>query len=370
MKHISKLKIAIVHDVLDEIGGSEQVVLALTRTFPQADIFTTWKRVSAITKNLYPHIISTWKVPYILRRYKSYLKPIINLYWETLDFSNYEIVISSSHSFSSKNIITPPHIKHICYCHTPPKYLYMEASEKRHSRFLLGLKQLVLSHMRMYDFIAAQRPDFFIAGSQTVKARIKKYYGREAEVVYPPVAVPKIPPTQHRQDYYLSVGRLTKQKKIDLAIKACNTSGDTLIIIGEGDERSYLEKIAGPTIKFLGFVDENTKIHYLRHARAFLFPAVDEDFGMAPVEAMAHGTPVIAYWGGGVRETVVEGKTGLFFHSHSVDALLQTMVEFNIRHFNPIVCYKQAQKFSEEKFSRQIRNIVLKQYNNGQNIFI
>jgi len=366
MKSIKKLNIAIVHDIFGQYGGSENVAIELARIFPNADIYTTWfDHHNPAYHLLQKRIKSSFPVfhPYSLFRNKNYLKPIIQAYWEKLDFSSYDLVFSSSHSYSSKAIITPPQVRHICYCHTPPKYLYTEYSESniKNSRFFLT--QIALSLLRQSDYVAAQRPDIFVTNSKTVQSRIQKYYRRNSFIVYPPVNVPKkYQPTHNKEDYYIYLGRLSKGKNISLAIHACNALRRRLIVAGDGPERHCLQTIAGPTIQFTGGVNETMKQKLLTNARGCIFPCIDEDFGIVPVEAMAYGTPVIALYSGGVTETVIEGRTGIFYYRDSVDSLVDAIKKFEIMHFHPRMCYKQAKKFSSELFKKNILSLLSKIY--------
>lgn len=362
MKNLNRIKTAIVHDALLEDGGSERVLLALSKILPKADIYTSLVKTENLTyKKLKKRIKRLWSSNPLLTYRASYLKPFINLYWESLNLSNYDLVISSSHSFSSKSIVTGPGTIHICYCHTPPKFLYPELAETdTNKQTSLPIKKVVFSLMRNYDFVAAQRPNFFIANSKTVQRRINKYYRRDSRLIYPPVSVPKTPPSREGiKDYYICISRLMKTKGADLAIDAFNTLGKKLIILGEGNELKRLRKKAGSTVKLRGYVNEKAKNQFLKQTKALIFPSIDEDFGIVPVEAMARGVPVIAFYSGGPRETIVEGKTGVFFREHTPEALVDTVRSFETMNFDPHTCYQQAKKFSNKKFEREINRFIL-----------
>lgn len=363
---LSSLKVAIVHDILTHAGGAEKVVEAILKLFPTADVYTSLID-NGLTqlKNIRGRVIKHWKYLPIIAERSLFTRFLIRAYWESLDFSAYSLVISSSDVFSSKSIITKPETLHVCYCHAQPKDLYPVDNIGSKRGVVKFFKTLLLSRMRMLDFVAAQRPDFFIANSKTVQERIRKYYRRDAVVVYPPVLIPQNPPVHRvRKDYYVFVGSLEKSKGVELAIDACNKLQKKLIIIGT-DNQSLKQKLRDTrSIVLTGYISEKEKIHYLQHARAFLFPATDEDFGMALVEAMGHGTPVIAYWGGGVRETVIEGKTGLFFREHSVHELIKTMNQLDSLCIDPLDCYAQAKKFSYDTFQHNFSRIIKGVYAN------
>jgi len=218
-------------------------------------------------------------------------------------------------------------------------------------------KLFLYSRLRNADYVAAQRPDVLIANSQTVAQRIKKYYRRQAIVIHPPVSIPPTLPSTTKADFFLVLSRLSQVKNVHLAIHACNRLKLPLVIAGEGSQRQYLESIAGPTVSFKGFVSEAEKIQLLSTAKAFIFPAIDEDFGIAPVEAMGYGTPVIALKSGGVTETVKEGVTGLFFNHPSADSLAAALKSFNPKDFDAQIIYRHAKRFGEDTFKKKILEI-------------
>ena len=358
---ISEKKIAIVHDALLEDGGSERVLLALSEILPKAGIYTSLVNTDTQTyKKLKKRIKRIWSNNPLLAYRASYFKPFINLYWENLDLTGYDLVISSSHSFSSKSIVTGPDTVHVCYCYTPPKFLYPELAETDvNNKAFQSIKRIVYSPMRNYDFVAAQRPDFFIAISREVQRRINKYYRRNSVLIYPPVSVPPTPPRRRKiKNYYMLISRLYKVKGVDLAIDTFNQLKKKLVIVGVGNELGRLRKKAGKNIIFKGYLDENIKIAYLKQAKALIFPSIDEDFGIVPVEAMAQGVPVIALFSGGTKETVADGKTGIFFHEFNQKALVGAVKRFETMNFDPNTCYKQAKKFSEDRFEKEIRKFL------------
>jgi glycosyltransferase involved in cell wall biosynthesis len=366
------MKVAIIHDHLLYLGGAERVLFTLLNIFPQADIYTF-----LITKNNLIEIqkLTTGKIfssrfnliPIITCNFADWFKLIIYSYWESLDLSRYDLVISSSHSFSSKSVITSPNSLHIAYIYTTPKYLYSEFNETRQIKS--GLTKIfispLLSYLRLEDFISAQRADILIANSFTVKKRIQKYYRRDSVVLFPPIKLPDKNIRNKKGEFFIIVSRLVKQKGIDLAIKACNELKLPLIIIGEGKEENYLKSIAGTTIQFKGYLNDAEISTAYSKAKALIYCSRDEDFGLVPVEAMAHGIPVIAYNSGGVSETVVNNKTGILINEYTQEALIKALVNFNNINLSSYDCHKQASKFSENNFTSKFKNLV---FNNIKNI--
>lgn len=363
-------KIAIISDVLMEYGGAENVVESFLKIFPKADLYTLFIVPDArkkVEKN-YPEItIHTSVFQWLIRKnqvskYISIIKVFSWIYWQFLDLKEYDIVISSSHSFMSKNVNKGSNAFHLSYVHTPPRYLYDEFNElnwikKRPWNWLFWPIKLIL---KTIDKKGAEGPDVLVTNSNNVKKRIKKYYGRESVVVYPAVEVGKIKNKNEEKNYYVCLSRLVKQKGIDLAIKAFTELRLPLVVVGDGDELRYLKKIAGPTIKFIGNCSDRKKIEILRGAKALIYTSKEEDFGIVPVEAMAAGVPVIAYNSGGVKETIIEGITGLFYNDFTVDSLTRAINLFKNKFFKVSDCKKQAKKFREEVFREQILKIIKK----------
>jgi len=287
-----------------------------------------------------------------------------------MDFSKYDMVIVSATGAYTPNLINKNSALQICYCHTPPRYLYGYATARNWQKypFFKFLGEIANHFLRQVDFKSAQNPDFFIANSQEVASRIEKFYRREAVVIYPPVDV------SHSSDslvhnsgnnskcYFLAGGRLARPKRVDLAVVACTKLKLPLIVFGKtfagyGDE---LRKLAGTNVKFVGEITDEAKLKLMVGAKAFIFPADNEDFGITPVEAMSVGAPVIAFRSGGVVESVVEGKTGVFFDEPTVDSLIEAIKKFGKMKFNLDDCLKQAQKFSKEIFKKEMIKFVEK----------
>ncbi|MBU1326563.1 glycosyltransferase [Patescibacteria group bacterium] len=357
------MKVAVVHDVFIEFGGAERVLLSLLKLYPRADVYipllaSKWRNtLEATTKGKI--ISSLFNYIPLIHSASILLKPFLYVYWEQLDLTEYDLVLSSSHSFSSKSVITGPEALHVSYVHTPPRYLYAEYNETRALRhpFVKILLSPLLSWLRVRDFIGAQRPDVLVANSKTVQTRIKKYYRRESTVVYPPVDIPKKIPKRNPK-YFLCVSRLSKQKGIDLAIRTCNKLKEPLMIVGAGSQGEYLRSIAGPTIRFKGWVPDERMHDVYAGAKALIYPSIEEDFGIVPVEAMAHGVPVIAYDSGALKESIVDGKTGVFFAVFTEQSLIQAMVRFTKTRFFSRAIVNQAKKFTKHLFEKNIQSLI------------
>jgi glycosyltransferase involved in cell wall biosynthesis len=279
------------------------------------------------------------------------------LAWEEFDFSEYDLVLTTN-SACAKGVITRPGTVNVCYCHTPCRYiwdLYPQYTRGMRSKPLIAP---VAHWLRLWDRVSADRVDHFVANSHEVAARIRRHYGRDSEVIYPPVDVERITPSgTDPEDFYLVVARLVPYKRVDLAVAAANRLGRRLLIVGEGSERRKLESIAGPTVEFLGRrTDEEIAELYAR-CRAFLFPGL-EDFGIAPVEAQAAGRPVIAFGAGGALETVVDGKTGVLFPMQTPEALVAAITRLEATSFDAALCRRNAERFSAERFRTRLRRTV------------
>ncbi len=348
-------RIAIIHDVFTEDGGAERVLRAIITLYPSADVYVPVLSQGArgvLEKLTTGMVYSAWFNALILYNPSSVLwKMLFYWYFEQLDLSRYDLVVSSSHMFSSKSIITSPNTTHISYIHTPPRYLYAEYNEVQVLKrpiFRLLLSPL-LSWLRVLDYIGAQRPDILISNSKTVQARIKKYYKRDSVVIYPPIK--RLKATLRRSpQYFLCVSRLARQKGIDLAIRACNELGESLVIVGVGAEDAYLRSIAGPTIKFMGHVTDQDMPNVYRHAKALIYPAKEEDFGMVPVEAMLQKVPVIGFASGGVLETVKHETMGILFSDWSKESIVDAIKKFKEKKYRFIFNTATLEKYTEPYF--------------------
>lgn len=362
-------KIAIVHDWFDVWGGSEKVVYVLMEMFPEADLYTLLISKSAekyIKKNFPKIRIKTS----IFQKFRFCLDWGFNLaviklfswyFWEKIDLSDYNLIISSSHSFGAKAVGKKKKKKtlHISYIHTPPKYLYEEKSENWWFK-----KTILASFLRMIDKNGSKRPDVLVANSETVKRRIKKYYGREAEIIYPPVDINsnfiKEKRVKNKKEYYLWFSRLTRQKGVELAVKTALEYKINLVVVGGGPLKKEMEKKSQGKIKFFGYVNENKKRELFLNAKGLIFTAVDEDFGMIPVEAMKYGKAVIAFNSGGIKETIIDGKNGILFDDYSENCLYRAIKRFEKSKFDEAKIKKWSKRFSKEKFKKDFYSLLEK----------
>lgn len=362
-KSLKQLRVAIVHDFLVNTGGAEKVTQVLSEIFPQAPIYTLLYK-SQVGK-LFPKrkiIVSYLQIWHKLGIPTKFLFPFMPQAIEGFDFSDYDLVISSNNSFAG-GIITPPDAFHLSYCHSPTRYLWdayhSYTEEQKAPGWVKNIVKKMLHNLRIWDRLSADRVQQYIANSKHVRNRIRKYYKKDAEVIYPPVDVHLIKPKKDNTGYFIIISRLVSYKKIDIAVMACNMLKLPLIIIGDGEARKNLEKIAGPTIEFLGWQDDKNKVEYLRNARALIFPG-EEDFGIVPVEAMAAGKPVIAYGKGGVTESVVKNKTGIFFDELTPKSLVSALRRFMgmERKFDYKEISTHASNFNKERFKQDIVSLI------------
>jgi len=352
------LKVALVHEWLISWGGSESVLLSLSRLFPGAPIFTSIYapdsrvRLAFAECEIEPGVLQL--IPGVQRLYRGLL-PLMPWAFKRMDLKDFDLVISSSHAFA-KAISVAPDAYHLCYCHTPPRYLWdLYDSYNPGLQGVLGSP--LLKYLKRKDFQVAKNVSGFIANSAYVADRIARSYGRDATVVYPPVDVDQFDVVAVQGSYYLAGGRMVKYKRLDKAIEAANRGKLRLIVFGDGPERARLTRLAGPTVEFTGGVTQPQLAELIRHSRAFLFPGV-EDFGILPVEVQAGGRPVIALAQGGALETVKAGVTGLLYEDDSVDGLLDAVHRFEPNAFNPMECRLNALRFSRDRFEKEMAEII------------
>jgi glycosyltransferase involved in cell wall biosynthesis len=361
----AKLKVAIIHDLLVSYGGSEQVLLDLHQMFPDAPIYTTVfdpSRLPARFANLAVRTSFLQRIPSISRNYGA-IVPLMPVAFRSFDLRGYDLVLSSAHAFS-KAVIAPPDAFHLCYCYTPLRYAWSHQEEylaRLPIRAVLHpLGRMALARLQKWDYAAAQGVDRFIAISENVRDRIARYYGRDSDVVYPAVNLTRfIAATgpERSDDSFLVVSRLFSYKRVEVAVEACTRLQLPLKVIGRGPEMARLRGIAGPTVRFLGEVDDQTLESAYRECRALIFTS-DEDFGLVPLEAMGSGRPVLALNRGGARETVVAGVTGAFYEDAGPDALIEAMQHFRPDDFDPIACRHRAEEFSLERFRCGIETVI------------
>ncbi len=356
---------ALVHDYIKEYGGAERVLEALHDMYPSAPIFT----LVYCPEFLGPHRkrFSKWDIktsplndiPF-KERFISIYRLIAPWVFKIFNFSGYEVIIVSATGAYSPNMINKKNAKQICYCHTPPRYLYGYATAREWKKipFLRILAGGMNHILRMVDFWSSQNVDIYIANSEEVRARIQKFYRKDALVIYPPVDV--VGKSTKKENYFIAGGRLARPKHFDLIINTANEANLSVKIFGKGFARygEELYALAGSTVEFVGEITDEEKLKLMSHAQAFIMASGDEDFGIVPVEAMGVGTPVIAYKSGGLKETVIDGKTGVFFESLTAASLGEAIKRFKKLKIKPEDCILQAKKFSKEHFEKGIEKVV------------
>jgi glycosyltransferase involved in cell wall biosynthesis len=377
------MKIALVHDYLKEYGGAERVLQTLHEMWPEAPIYTAFCLKDSAAGKAFADVkvIESWLAPLI--KYKNLYSPLrflTPLIWKSFNFSNYDLVITSASWYITRGFRIGKKTKILCYCHTPPRALYGYPTSIEWQRYWpIRIYGTIVNHfLRFYDYYSAQQVDQFIANSKNVATRIKKFYRRQATVIYPPVEVEEIIQATRGlkpKDYYLIASRVVGAKGIELAAEAAEKAKVNLKILGEPAGLRWfggkLEGLKSKRVEFLGRVSDENLYRYYGQCKAFLALATDEDFGMTLVEAMAAGRPVIAFRGGGYLETVVEGKTGEFFNPPSreasagrgdpmLESLVQVLKKFDPKKYKPEDCLAQAKKFSKERFKREIKEFVKK----------
>jgi len=360
------VKVALVHDYLKEYGGAERVLMALHEMFPEAPIYTIFSTPGspAAIEFRTARIVQSWFswIPFC-EKLISPLRFLIPLIWSSTNLDGYDLIISSASWAITKGFSNGKN-KEICYCHTPPRFLYgYETSRNWKKHWYIRVYATIVNHfLRMYDFKRAQKVTQFMANSLETQKRIEKFYRRDSFVINPPVDVEKIKRYKgdegNKGKYFITGGRLEAAKKFDLIIQACNTFKAPLKIFGRGSQEEYLKKIAGDTVEFLGPIPDEEKFRLIGSAKAFIVAGQDEDFGITPVEAMAAGTPVVAFKSGGYLESVVPDKTGIFFDEYTSLSLSRAMQKVGKMKFEKKELQKQAERFSKEKFVERMKEIV------------
>ena len=348
------MKIAIVHDYFIQMGGAEKVAEELHAIFPSSTMITT------VDIRRTPGTVTSWMryLPITERNHRLFFL-LFPLAVETLDLTAYDLIISSSSGYA-KGIKKRKDAVHICYCHTPMRWVWRYAEYAKRESFgavTRSILPLLLSLLKKWDLAAAKRPDYYIANSNVVADRIRNFYGRESIVIPPPIDTGRFAGEGPDGDFYLILSRLASYKRLDLAVEACKRLDRPLIVIGDGPARRELESIAGPKTHFLGRQVDQVVADYARSCKALLFPG-EEDFGMTPVEINAAGRPVIAFRAGGATETVVEGRTGVFFDQQSPESLMSAIQNFELLSWDRRELINHAEQFSREVFASTMRQFV------------
>ncbi|MGE5041274.1 MAG: glycosyltransferase [Candidatus Levyibacteriota bacterium] len=349
------MKIALVYDRINKWGGAERILMLLHEMFPRAPVYTSvYDPVAAPwAKDLKIHTSFLESIPYA-RRHHEFFALLMPLAFESFDFDSYDVVISLT-SEAAKGIVTKPGTRHICICLTPTRYLWSEYRSYFPSQLERFIFAPIIFYLRMWDKVAAGRPDKIISISKTVQERVKKYYKRDSEIAYPPLFLKGQKDKTKDEGYFLVVSRLsrfTPHKRVEIAIKAANKLKLPLKVVGAGDI-SYFKEMAGRTVEIVGSTTDKELEQYYKNCTALIFPGI-EDFGLVMVEAQAYGKPVIAYRGGGATEIIREGKTGVFFDRPNVNSLVNTLKSFDKRVYNGNRCKENARRFSVQNFKRMI----------------
>ncbi|AEE15752.1 glycosyltransferase [Treponema brennaborense] len=361
------MKVAIVHDWLVNYGGAELFVEYLLKLYPDAELFTLVydkKRLGAHFEHCKIHTSFFQRIPFSSKIYTKLLKFMPSAF-ESFDFSGFDLVISSSSS-CAKGVITPPYVPHVAFIHSPMRYAWdLFFDYRKRSGFLTRLfMDTWMPQIRLWDYVSSQRVDLLAANSRYIARRIKKFWNRDAAVVYLPVDVSRFTPCDDEPDtFYVAFSRLVPYKRIDLAVSACKKLGRKLIVIGSGSEEKRLRKLAAGdrNIVFTGRLSDEALLNYLQRCRALIFCA-EEDFGFVPLEVQACGRPVIAFGRGGAKETVVDGKTGIFFEKQETDSVADAILSFEALDqksvFKKDVISAHAKSFTEERFQREFKALV------------
>ncbi len=358
------MRLALVHDWLNQLGGAENVLEAMAGLYPDAPIYT-----SMYAPDRMPDVYRSWDIRVTwmdrlpgIHRYQQPYFPLYPRAFGALDLSDYDVILSNKSGFCHG--VMSGDALHICYCLAPTRYVWQFDAYAARERITAGMAAIirpVISQLRRWDYEAAQRVDYFVAISSDIQQRIAHFYNSESTIIYPPVDTQRYQPNATHEDYFLVVSRLIPYKRIDLAVRACTELDLPLVVAGDGRDRSRLEAIAGPTVKFLGRVPDADLPDLLARCRAFLFPGM-EDFGIAPVEAQAAGRPVIAFRGGGALDTVIEGTTGVFFEHQTVADLKDVLQEFDAEAFETADCVENAKLFDAAVFHRKLAAFIEARY--------
>ncbi|MGB9911186.1 MAG: glycosyltransferase [Microgenomates group bacterium] len=364
------MRVALVYDRVNKWGGAERVLLALHEIWPEAPLFTAvynpkkaqWAKVFQV----FPSFLNKFPLGKTYHELYPWLMPLA---FESFNFDNFEVVISVT-SEAAKGIITKPSTLHICYCLTPTRYLWSGYDDYFKNKMLRLITKPIVNYLRKWDKIASWRPDCYVAISQNIQQRIKKYYCQDSELIYPPIDTEffklkakssKRKTEKKNTKYFLIVSRLVPYKKIDIAVKAFNDLGLPLKIIGIGKQMGKLKRMANKNIEFLGQLTDEKLLSYYQNCLAVIFPQ-EEDFGLVPLEAQACGKPVIAFRGGGAKETIIENKTGIFFDHQTPESLITAIKKFKKMKFKVEDCQQNALRFSKERFKKEFKDLVIRKW--------
>lgn len=363
------MKIAIIHDWFDTPGGAENVIENILEIYPGADLFSLVDFFSDEHRKKYlrgKKVTTSFiqKLPFSSTKFRNYL-PLFPIAIEQFNLDKYDLIISSSHAVA-KGVLTGPHQLHICYQYSPMRYAWdmYHTYFKEHN--IAGIKAFilrkVLHKIRIWDVVSSNRVDNFIAISTLIQHRIQKYYKRESKVIFPPVDTEKFICKEKKEEYYFTASRLVPYKKVKLIVQAFNENGRPLKIAGSGEQYEEIKRIAKDNIEVLGYCDDNEMVHYMQHSKAFVYAAF-EDFGIVPVEAMACGTPVIAYGKGGVLDTVKDEETGILFEEQTIESLNSAIVQFENITFDAEEISEHAKYFSSKRFQKEFKAFIDEQIN-------
>jgi glycosyltransferase involved in cell wall biosynthesis len=357
------MKVALVYDRVNKWGGAERVLLSLHKIFPQADLYTSvYNEETKWAKIFKVHSSFLQNFPFAKKSHEIY-PLLMPLAFESFNFEGYDLVISIT-SEAAKGIITGPETLHVCYLLTPTRYLWSGYQDYFRDPIIRYLTKPLIAYLRNWDLVASKRPDKIIAISTDVKKRIKKYYGIDSEIIFPPIfeTEDKEEKKSKRGDYYLVVSRLVYYKRIDLAVKAFTKLGKPLKIVGTGGEIESLKKIAGPNIEFLGYLTDEELSVYYKNCRALVFPG-KEDFGLVMAEAQNFGKPVIAFKGGGALDIIIKGKTGELFEKQTEESLSKALKLFESKRYNTNQSRENAKRFLFDNFKKQFLESLDKELN-------
>ena len=354
-------KIAFVHDNFAQQGGAERVAEEIAKMMPYADILSTVTVDRKLSRYIRSRQVrTTWmqRLPAMDRLYRHYFM-LYPFAIKSMDLSAYDVVISSCVGFA-KGVIRAPNAIHVCYCHTPTRWIWRFEDYAVREQFSLAtatlLKSLLLG-VRQIDRYASTQPDYYIANSETVAKRIRKFYGRNAVVIYPPIDVERFSISDEVEDYYLIVSRLNAYKRIDIAVESCNRLGKNLRIVGDGPDRLRLQELAGPTVQILGRLPDAEVNRLLSRCKALLFPG-EEDFGMVPLEANASGRPVIALAAGGALETIIDGKNGVLYPESTAESLAEAIERFERLDWDSLALRRYSKRFDISVFREALSKVL------------